>query len=247
MRALVLAGGKGTRLGELTRALPKPLLPIEGRPLLAYTLTWLAGNGIEDVALNLHFLGEQIRETVGTGSQHGVRIHYHLEPELVGTAGTVRDLGDWLSQEGDFLVVYGDLLIDQNLAPMVRAHRKTGAEATLLLHKREGSNSLVDMTADHRIMGFIERPDARQRGLIQQPWVNSGLQVLSPALLNWIPSSGASDLPRNVYAPNLNRRIFGFPLTGYRCAIDSPSRYRQACLAVRTGDYRCPPSRSVPK
>jgi NDP-sugar pyrophosphorylase family protein len=240
VRALVLCAGYGTRLGELTRALPKAMLPIGPEPLLAHTLRWLRGHGWDDVAINLHHHGELIRETFKDGTSFGVRLSYREEPVLLGTAGALRNFTDFFSGEREILVVYGDLLIDQDLGVLLDTHRNRAAAATLLLHRRTGSNSLVELADDGRITGFLERPSERERAG-REGWVNSGVQILSPALLARIPAHGPADLPRDVYAPNVAaERLYGVPLSGYRCAIDSPARYAEARRAFAQG--RCQPA-----
>jgi len=241
MKALVLCGGLGTRLGALTADTPKPLLPIEGRPLLAYTLAWLARNGVRDVAINLHFLGDRIAAAEGDGASHGVRITYAREARLLGTAGTVRALAPFFGDE-DALVVYGDLLLDEDLVAMRAHHRACGAAGTLMLHRRAGSNSIVAIDAATRITAFLERPREGEGAVLAargDTWVNSGVAILSAALRARIPERVPCDLPRDVYAPLVaEERLHGWALRGYRCAIDSPARYEEARRAVREGRVR---------
>lgn len=240
MKAVVLCAGEGRRLGALTRELPKPLLPLCGEPLLAHTLRHLAAHGQRDVGINLHYRGEQIRAFAGDGSAFGLRIHYAVEPELLGTAGALRGFADWLGGDGA-LVIYGDLLLDQDLGALLDAHRKRRADATLLLHRRAGSNSFVELDASGRVRAFVERPDPAERRALGEAWVNSGVQVLSADLLAELPP-GPSDLPRDVYAPRCAElQLIGVPLDGYRCAIDSPERYAEAERALAEG--RCRPGR----
>jgi NDP-sugar pyrophosphorylase family protein len=241
MKALVLCAGLGTRLGALTQDTPKALLPVGGEPLIAHTLRYLACHGFTHVAINLHHLAPLIRAFVGSGRQFGVEVTYSLEERLLGTAGAVRRLADFWDGERDFLVMYGDLLVDADLGPMLDRHRACGAAATLLLHQRPGSNSLVRMADDGRITAFIERPTETARHAASHPWVNSGIQVLTPSLVRAIPDDRPADLPRDVYAPLIGHAaIFGHPLVGYRCAIDSPERYLEAKEAFATGRYRVP-------
>ena len=244
MKALVLCAGLGTRLGELTRETPKPLLPVGGEPLIAHTLRYLAHHGFDRVAINLHFQAALIRAYVGTGERFGIEVTYSPEERLLGTAGAVKRLASFWEGEKEFLVIHGDLLVDEDLATMLRLHRDRGAAVTLLLHRRPGSNSLVCMAADSRITAFVERPTEAERRAAPHPWVNSGVQILSPSLLDLIPADRPSDLPRDMYVPLLERvPIFGHPLGGYRCAIDSPARYAEAQEAFATGRYRAPSRR----
>ncbi len=238
MKALVLCAGMGTRLGELTRELPKPLLPMGDEPLLGLTLRYLARHGYDQIAINLHFRPELIEGYLGDGARLGVKVTYSREEQLLGTAGAVKRLAPFFADERDFLVVYGDLLIDEDLSAMRARHRERAATATLLLHQRVGSNSLVRLDEDGRITGFVERPGEEERLASPFPWVNSGVQILTPRIIDEIPD-GPTDLPRDVYGPLLAREtIYGYPLSGYRCAIDSPARYDEARAAVASGRYR---------
>lgn len=242
MKAIVLCAGYGTRLGNLTQDMPKPMLPLQGKPLLAYTLHYLAGQGFDQVAINLHFLPEQITSYCGDGAQFGVDIHYSYEPQLLGTAGAAKNLEPWLADVEDFLVLYGDILLDQDLSVLVERHYQARALATLLLHQRPGSNSLVQIDETGRIMGFVERPTEEQRAAMPYPWVNSGVHVLNTRILGYIPAGQPADFPRDVFARIMDKEhLRGVPLTGYRCAIDSPARYAEADAAIAQGRYRVPP------
>jgi len=242
VKAIVLCAGYGTRLGDLTREVPKPMLPLQGKPLLAYTLHYLAGQGFKRIAINLHFLPEQITNYVGDGARFGVRVHYSYEPQLLGTAGAVKNLEPWLADVEDFLVLYGDILLDQDLSVLVKRHRQVKALATLLLHQRPGSNSLVQMDETGRIVGFVERPTEEQRAANPFPWVNSGVHVLNTRVLDYIPAGHPADFPRDVFTKLVDKkRLYGVPLTGYRCAIDSQARYAEAEAAIAQERYRVPP------
>lgn len=241
MKALVLCAGLGTRLGPLTAETPKAMLPVGGEPLLAHTFRHLAHHGVYDVTVNLHFKGESIRAFFGDGAPFGVRVRYLDEPSLLGTAGTVRSLAPNLDPKDDLLVLYGDLLLDQDFGEMVRVHRDRAADATLLLHQRLGSNSLVRMAADGRITAFLERPTEEQRRASPHPWVNSGAAILGHRAREATPTYAPADLPRDVWQPWVDRlRLFGVPLSGYRCAIDSPQRLAEADAAFRDGRYGRP-------
>lgn len=237
-KAVVLCAGLGTRLGSLTQSIPKPLLPIGGEPLLGHTLRWLRVHGYEDVAVNVHFLPQRIRDAMGDGSRHGVRLHYSHEPELLGTAGALRRLHEWIGTSEHVLVVYGDLLVDHDLDAMHTDHARTQADATILLHERPRSNSLVTMDGERRITGFVERPTDEERSRHPYPWTNSGVAILRRSLVDELEPGKAADLPRDVYVPRVKeKRLFGHPLAGYRCAIDSPARYDAAQAAYERGDY----------
>lgn len=237
MKALVLCAGFGTRLGDLTREIPKPMLPIGPHPLLAYLLGHLRSHGFLDIAINLHFQPHIIRNTFGDGSRWGLRLHYVEEPTLLGTAGALRNLTPFFANEPAFVVQYGDILTDHNLSHLVQSHRQHHQQhhalATLLVHPRPNSNSVLDLDPHGRITRFLERPSPETRASLHSHWVNSGLCVASPELLHHLPQSTPADLPRDTFVPlTPSGRLFASPLQGFRCAIDSPDRLHQARSAV---------------
>ncbi|MGE3311013.1 MAG: NDP-sugar synthase [Limisphaerales bacterium] len=240
MKAMVLCAGYGTRLGDLTREIPKPMLPVAGRPLLAYLLGHLRAHGFNEIAINLHFQPQLIRDTFGDGSRWNLRLHYSDEPSLLGTAGGVKRVEEFFRDQPSFLIQYGDILTDHDLGALVRFHQQRQALATLLVHPRPNSNSAVSLDPDGRVIGFLERPseEHRARAGITTPWVNSGICVASPELLDHIPAGIPADLPRDVFIPLVTTgRLFAMPLSGFRCAIDSPDRLAEARAGL--AENRC--------
>ena len=238
MRAMVLCAGYGTRLGELTRATPKPMLRLVERPILEVIICHLARHGFNQIAVNLHFMPELIQDYFGDGARWNVEITYAYEPDLLGTAGGVRNMAHFLGAEDVFMVYYGDVITDQDLSALVHFHRQRRALATLLLHQRVRSNSVVSLDETGCIVGFLERPGEQERQGVQSRWVNSGIHVCSRELLDEIPAGVVCDLPRDVFPRLVNsRRLYGFPLSGYRCAIDSPERLAETNAAI--ADRRC--------
>lgn len=242
MKAMVLCAGLGTRLGELTREIPKPMLTLAGRPLLAYLLGNLRRHGFDQIAINLHFKPEMIREHFGGANRDPLALTYSYEPKLLGTAGGVKNLEAFFRDETAFLVHYGDILTDQDFTAMLAFHRERGALATLLVHQRLKSNSIVNLDETGRITAFLERPDEKSRAGQSSRWVNSGVCICAPEVLDAIPAGVTCDLPRDIF-PKLiaSNRVYGFPLTGYRCAIDSPERLAEARAAQADGRCRAVP------
>ncbi len=225
MKAMILSAGLGTRLGRLTSETPKGMLLVDGYPILAWVVANLVRQGITELVMNLHYHPEAIVDHFGDGSRYGARIEYSREAELQGTAGGLRDARRLLDQSSEILVHYGDIVTDQDFGTMRDAHRGADALATLLLHERAASNSIVAMNAERRIDGFLERPSEAERAQLSSPWVNSGVCICSREIFDLIPTRGLVDLPRDVFAPQVeSERLYGFPLAGFRCAIDSPER-----------------------
>ena len=238
MNAIVLCAGYGTRLGDLTREVPKPMLPLGDRPLLEFILCHLRRHGFDRIAINLHFRPEAIRDYFGDGSQWGCRLSYFDEPELLGTAGGVWNMARQFEPRESFLVQYGDILTDQDLSELAALHRRQSAVATILVHRRPGSNSVVSLDERGCVTSFLERPTEAQRRPDESPWVFSGITMCSGELLEWIPPGRPCDLPRDVFTRlTTTGRLFGCPLTGRRTAIDSPERLAEAREAVAAGHY----------
>jgi NDP-sugar pyrophosphorylase family protein len=236
MRALVLCGGYGTRLGALTAATPKPLLPAHGRPLLAWILRHLAACGVREALVNLHFHGAAIREAIGDGTALGLGVSYVDEPALLGTAGTPRANLDFLAADGPFLVHYGDVVHDGDLTALLAHHRAYGALATIALHRRKGSNSHVTLAPDGAVEAFVERPSAEAAAKLGEGLVFSGICVLERAALDGM-RSGSGDLPRDIF-PALagTGRLRGVELPMKRVAVDSPERLAQLEAMLARGD-----------
>jgi len=241
MKAMVLSAGYGTRLGELTAEIPKPMLQVNGRPLLEYILVNLHRAGIDEVVINLHFKPELIRGHFGDGRPWRMKLAYSEEAALLGTAGGLKNVEGYFVDQDDFLVHYGDIITDQDFRPMREFHRDRKALATLLVHERSRSNSIVTIDSENRIVNFLERPDDTARQGASSGWVNSGVCICSREVLSLIPVGTASDFPRDIF-PRLvaSRRFFAFPLSGYRVAVDSPDRLTEAVLAIAEGRCRVP-------
>lgn len=223
MKAVVLAAGYGTRLGGLTKDVPKPLLEVGGKAIIEHILDNLARSGCREVAVNLHYRGHQIRARLGDGARYGVRLVYSEEPELLGTAGGARQMAELLGARAEpVLVHYGDIVTDADLAALWRAHAAAPrARATVGLHRRAGSNSLVELDADSWIVRLVERGPRHEH----EHFVHSGVSVVEVSLLRDAPE-GPCDLPRDVFVPAVaaGQRLKGWELGGRRVAVDSEER-----------------------
>lgn len=235
MRAMLLCAGFGTRMGGLTNACPKPLLEVNGIPMIDHILGHLAKNGVDRVLINLHFLPESIKSYCGRGAAWNLDIEYSYEVELLGTAGAIKKAEQFFQGE-PFLVHYGDILCDENLASLSSFHRRCDATVTLLVHRRESANSVVLVGEDGRVSEFWERPLVRPNVDPRTSWVFSGVCICDPEILTLIPPGCVVDLPRDIF-PRLvaDRRVYASPLSGRRVAIDSPARLDEARAAVRNG------------
>jgi mannose-1-phosphate guanylyltransferase len=211
MKAFILAAGKGERLRPLTDSLPKPMIPLNGRPLLEYTVEWLRGHGFDDLVINLHHLPDVVKRHFGDGKRFEVRIRYSFEPELLGTSGALAPWRDFFG-EGTFLVMYGDNLTNCDLQRPLRLHQAKQALATIVAHEREDvtKSGMVVMGEDDRVQAFREKPAPEEA---VSHWVSAGMLLAEPGIFEDIPESGFSDFGRDVFPALLTR---GAPVYGYR-------------------------------
>ncbi|MEW6750683.1 MAG: NDP-sugar synthase [Candidatus Latescibacterota bacterium] len=240
MKALLLAAGRGSRLGALTGDCPKPMLPVGGLPILEHAVRLLARHGFDDLVINLHYRPERIRAHFGDGRGWGVRIAYSLETELQGTAGAARRVAAWLDRT--FLVYYGDNLTNFDLTDLWQAHRRLRAAATLglLWMDEPTTRGIVGLAADGRVERFLEKPTADQ--VFPGYLVNAGVYVLEPAVLRHVPGTGPNDFGQDVFPRLLadGEGLYGHRLQGQLYSTDTPERYAEACRAVDSGRFALP-------
>jgi NDP-sugar pyrophosphorylase family protein len=226
---MILCAGYGKRLGDLSKDLPKPMLPLGGKPILEHTISHLAGLGVNNIVINLHYLPDVITDYFRDGTKCGVHIHYSYEDTPVGTAGAVKKAEALLRKYDNFLVLYGDIVCNQDYRNLLSFHASNkNAMGTIILHERNKSNSIVEMDVNNRITRFIERPETDVPDK-KQNWVNSGLYCFSNSIIDRIPAGKLIDFPRHIFPGLVDEGLlYGFPLQGYRCAIDSQERYQMA-------------------
>ena len=166
MKAVILCAGKGERLRPLTENIPKPMILINGRPVLEYLIQLCKNNDIKEIAINTSYLPEKIKEYFGDGSKFGVKINYSFESELLGTSGALNNFRDFLDEP--FFVIYGDNVTDLNLKKMLKEHQKNKAFATLYLYKEKMANEKttpgrVIINESGEIKEIIENPNEEQK------------------------------------------------------------------------------------
>ncbi|MDX2079450.1 MAG: nucleotidyltransferase family protein [Terrimicrobiaceae bacterium] len=228
MKALILAAGKGSRLGTIGEETPKPLLAVGGRPILEHHLNRCANAGVREVFINTHHLAGQIRDFCGDGSRWGLKITFSFEPVLLGTAGAVNAFRSRLDGE-PFIVIYGDNVMELELPEFIRTHCSKRPVATVAVHYREDvSTSGMVVTDDSgRIRSFIEKPAPSQQ---VSHWVNAAVYLLEPDVLDFIPREGFSDFGRDVFPALLaeGRHLHSFQLAGDVHPVDTPELLAEA-------------------
>ena len=235
-QALILAGGKGTRLKERLGDLPKPLVPIGGKPLLEHQLELLRRHGFTDVLIFVHHQSGLIRSALGDGSRWNVHIRYQIEKEPLGTAGAVLAAFDLLADS--LLVLYGDTMANVDLTRMWNRHRELKADATLLLHPNDHplDSDLVETDEEGWVKAFYNRP--HKAGRYYQNLVNAALYVIEkPCLEPWSKSVEHLDFGKDLFPAMLKngRRLFGYNSPEYIKDIGTPQRYDRVCAEFASG------------
>jgi mannose-1-phosphate guanylyltransferase/phosphomannomutase len=234
-----MAGGEGSRLRPLTVSRPKPMVPIVGRPVMEHILTLLKQHNIRDVVVTVQYMASAIEDYFGDGGQLGLRISYSREETPLGTAGSVKNAEDVLTEP--FLVISGDALTDFHLADIVKFHKDKKSVATLTL--AHVSNPLeygviITDEAGH-ITNFLEKPSW---GEVFSDTINTGIYVLDPMIFSYIPAGRQYDFSQELF-PRLLREgkpIFGYIAEGYWCDIGNLATYMQANADMLSGQVKLP-------
>ena len=246
MKAILLAGGKGTRLRPLTIHTPKPIVPIFNRPFLHYQIDLLTQvPEIDEVILSLNYQPRRIEEIFGDGADVGIKIRYVVEPVPLGTAGAIKYAGDHLTES--VVVFNGDVLTEIDLAAVIRLHRERRARATIVLTPVDNPTAygLVETDADGNIRRFLEKPKPDE---ITTHNINAGIYVLEPDTFDRIPSDVAWSIERS-YFPSLVERqetFVAYIYDGYWIDIGTPEKYTQVHRDIMDGRYQAAPFRDLP-
>jgi mannose-1-phosphate guanylyltransferase len=231
VQALILAGGEGTRLRPLTYTVPKPVLPLAGRPHVAYVIDWLVRHGVDDVVVSCGHLAEGMRRALAE-LEPGVEIRYAEEPDARGTAGAIRFAEDLLGDR--FLVLNGDVLCDLDLTALIEQHERSGARATIALYPVEDPTGygLVHRHDDGEITEFLEKPEADQ---IDTDEINAGAYLLERSVLDRIEPDRAVSIEREVFPQLIGDGLYGVRLEGYWIDIGTPERFLEANWDILEG------------
>ena len=246
MKAILLAGGKGTRLRPLTIHTPKPIVPIFNRPFLHYQIDLLKQvPEIDEVILSLNYQPRRIEEIFGDGSDLGIKIRYVVEPAPLGTAGAIKYAGDQVT--GSVVVFNGDVLTAIDLAAVLRLHRERRARATIVLTPVQNPSAygLVETDAAGNIRRFVEKPSPEQ---ITTNHINAGIYVLEPDTFDRIPSNVSFSIERS-YFPSLIERgetFVAYVYDGYWIDIGTPEKYMQVHRDIMDGRFQASPFAGVP-
>jgi len=244
---MVLAAGVGTRLRPLTDACPKCLMPLAGRPLIDWTLHWLRHCGITECVFNLHHLPDMVKNFVGDGSRYGLTVHYSYEPTLLGTAGAVKKVADFLNTP--FYLIYGDNFSQWDLGLLkgrfdelhgcpASSSDSASAEPTvpevapiavMAVHWREDAtqSGMIDLAEDGRILRIVEKPRANE---VTSHYVNAGFFYMHPRIVDEIPAGQYSDFSYDVFPHILlgDERMYAVKMDEPIIGIDTLEAYEKA-------------------
>ncbi|MGB9802214.1 sugar phosphate nucleotidyltransferase, partial [Desulfofundulus sp.] len=234
MKAIIMAGGEGSRLRPLTCNRPKPMVPVANQPMMSHIVELLKKHGFTDVAVTLQYMPEAIRDYFGNGARYGINMQYFIEETPLGTAGSVKNAQEFLDET--FLVISGDALTDLDLSRAVAFHRQRGAMATLVLTRVNCplEYGVVITRPDGLITQFLEKP---AWGEVFSDTVNTGIYVLEPEVLEYIEPGRMVDFSKDLFPLLLREKkpLFGVVLPGYWCDIGNLQQYLQAHQDVLSG------------
>jgi NDP-sugar pyrophosphorylase family protein len=244
MKAILLAGGKGTRLRPLTIHTPKPIVPIFDRPFLQFQLDLIRKvPEIDEVILSLNYQPRRIEEMFGDGGDSGLALRYMVEPSPLGTAGAIRFAADSLR---DSVVVFnGDVLTEIDLQAVIALHRERRAKATIVLTPVENPSAygLVEIDAHSNVLRFLEKPDPQQ---ITTDTINAGIYVLEPDTFDRIPSEQPWSIERSFFPSLIERHetFVAYVYRGYWIDIGTPEKYMQVHRDIMARRYHTAPFNS---
>ncbi|WP_035019478.1 sugar phosphate nucleotidyltransferase [Anoxybacillus flavithermus] len=226
MKAVIMAGGRGTRLRPLTCHVPKPIVPIMNKPVMAYSIEWLKHHGITDIAVTVQYLSDEIIEYFGDGRRFGVHLHYFEETTPLGTAGSVKHAQSFL--DDTFVVISADILTTIHLQQAINFHFSKQALVTVLMHHEATPLSYGGIVTDRngKVIHFVEKPKWNE---VCSDLVNTGIYICDPAIFNYMPEHPPYDFSQHIF-PHLIQQeypIYGYEADGYWSDIGVIEQYHQ--------------------
>lgn len=223
MKAVILAGGKGTRLGNITKDIPKSMVEIGGKPLLEHQIELLKSQSIKEITIMVGHLSKVIQDHFGSGRKFGVSITYFEEKDQLGTTGGLKEIEDGLSD--DFLVFYGDIMVNMDLRKLIEFHRCKQSSCTLVLQPTDHiyDSDLVEVDADSKVIAFHPKPhsaNANYRNL-----ANAGVYVMSKNVLRYVKRGVKADFGKDIFTDIVEKEnLFGYITSEYLADIGTSDR-----------------------
>jgi mannose-1-phosphate guanylyltransferase / phosphomannomutase len=238
MKAVIMAGGFGTRLRPLTSGMPKPMVPMVNKPIMEHIVQLLKAHGIVDIVSTLFYQPDAITSYFGDGGPFGVKMQYRKAEADYGTAGSVHNAKDFLNER--FLIISGDVLTDFDLSAAIRFHEEKKAKATLLLTRVSNplQYGVVLTKEDGKITRFLEKPSW---GEVFSDTINTGIYILEPEVLDLVPEKQEFDFGKNLFPLLLERDLglYGYIAQGYWKDIGSLNEYQDAHMDAMRGEVKC--------
>jgi NDP-sugar pyrophosphorylase family protein len=241
MKAMVFAAGEGQRLRPLTEKTPKPLVPVAGRPMIDYPLLWLRYYGAREIIINLHHLGDQVENYLGDGAKFGLKVCYSREAELLDTGGGLLKAKPFL-QDGTFIVINTDVLIDLPLADVLAFHRANRAAATLVLRPDPDADRYGSMDIDvhGRICRFLNTRLPDHESSARHKLMFTGVQILDPKVFDYMPAAAGREkfsTTKDVYPKMLlsEERLYGYRFDGLWQDLGTAERIAEAERRLSVG------------
>ena len=227
LKAVILAGGEGTRLRPLTTKMPKPMLPVVNHPFLEHTIAYLNKYRVRDIVLAVSYLPDVIRGYFADGGRFGVGLSYAVETSPLGTAGAVKNAGRHL--DSTFVVLNGDIFTELDIADMLVFHRQQRAKVTIALTRVDNPSAfgVVETDSQGRVGRFIEKPSPDQ---VTTHWINAGIYIMEPEVLEYVPADSFYMFERGLFPRllQLDQPVYGYPLrSGYWLDMGTPDKYLQ--------------------
>lgn len=245
MKAVILCAGKGERLKPLTNKIPKPMIPINNKPILEYLIMLCRKHGINEIFISTSYMSEIIRNYFGDGSKWGVKIVYAVEKEteLPGTSGALKKFKQFLDET--FFVIYGDNLTNLNLTKMLDFHRSKKGLGTIFVYKEpladeKSTPAIVAVDSNSKIFDLIEKPVASDKERLEkitpdQKYMNSGIYILEPRVFNFIPKK-PSDFMVDIFPEAMkSEKLFGFRNNPYIREVGIFLRLNKAKEEIESG------------
>ena len=188
MKAVILAGGMGKRLRPLTDTIPKPMVPVAGKPVLQWQMDWLRAVGVDEFILCIGHLRQKVMEHFGDGSSSGIRVRYVIETEPLGTGGALKNAEPYFPKDESFFTLNGDVLSDLDLSVVLRQRESQGAIGALSLVPLPSPYGTVVTDDKDRVIQFLEKPRLRDH------WINAGVYCFHPSIARYLPKKGSLEL-----------------------------------------------------
>jgi len=227
MKAIIMAGGEGSRLRPLTCDLPKPMVPVMNVPIMEHIINLLKNHGITEIGVTLMYLPQKIKDYFGNGSHFGVNLHYFTEDIPLGTAGSVKNAGDFL--DDTFIVISGDSLTDMDITKAIEFHREKKSKATIVLTRVDVPLEYGVVITDKKgaITGFLEKPSWSE---VFSDTVNTGTYILEPEIMDYLEYGKKTDFSQDLFPLLLDKKepMYGYIMSDYWCDIGDLQAYLQA-------------------